>query len=297
MKISSNHKNQLLSYFTGIYDIKEVKDYIELLRGFIEIVEDNLTFIIYYTCDDMTDIPLAFIKELIRTRYKGLIKDKKMNIHLILSPAKKRLEDGNLSAKNVNSGFTFVKRNDIYIFRKEEFPKVIIHELIHHEKHIHQDYFKKDNEFRLKRVFNIHENATMILNEAIIELWATLMQLIFVSKKYKIDLMKLFRIELHYSLFKTYQIYMKQSQMSDRRWQDNSNIFCYIIFKTIFMYYLPELMKIYKYPILYDDTILTDFIINHKELPKIRDNPSYHIQGRLVVRDELSLCFMLLSDL
>lgn len=297
MKLDIDKKNLLISYFRGEYNIKEVIDYIHSLKGFIELVEDNLKFIIYYSRDSMTDVPLRFIREIIRKRYKGLIKDKEINIHLILSPIKKRFEDGDLGVKHVNSGFTFVNRNDIYIFRREEFPKVILHELIHHEKHIHQDYFKKGNEMMLKRTFNIDENVIMLLNEAVVELWATLMHLIFVSREYKIDLMELFRIELSYSLFKTYQIYKRQSQMNHGRWCDNSNIYCYIIFKTIFMYNLRDLMKIYRYPMKYDDTLLTEFIIKYRRLPEYRKNPNYRFHGKLVERDESSLCFMLFSDL
>ena len=85
--------------------------------------------------------------------------------------------------------------------------------------------------------------------------------------------------------------------MNLKKWNDDSNIYCYIIFKTIFMYNLKELMKIYKYPIKYDDTLLTEFIIRHKKLPMIFKNPNYRIQGKLVERDNLSLCFMLFSDL
>ena len=50
-----------------------------------------------------------------------------------------------MTSENINSGFTYVNRNDIYIFRKEEFPKVILHELIHHDLNIHQDNFNDDN--------------------------------------------------------------------------------------------------------------------------------------------------------
>ncbi len=297
MKLAIDKKNLLISYFRGEYHIKEIIDYIHSLTGFIELVENNLKLIVYYVREDMTDVPLKFIRELMRRRYKGLIKDKVINIHLILSPIKKRFEEGDLGVRNVNSGFTFVKSNDIYIFRKEEFPKVIIHELIHHEKNIHQDYFSKRNELILKKTFNINENAIMLLNEAVVELWATLIHLIFVSKEYKIDLMELFRTELSYSLFKTYQIYRRQSRLKNGRWCDNSNIFCYIIFKTIFMYNLRDLMKIYRYPNKYDDTLLTNFIIKYRRLREYHKNPIYKIQGTLVERDELSLCFMLFSDL
>ena len=139
MKLTIDDKNLLKSYFRNDYHIHEVLNYIDSLIGFIEIKDKNLRFIIYYTRDDMSDIPLSFIRELIRDRYRGLITHKELILHLILSPALKRFEDGDLTGKNVNSGFTFVNRNDIYIFRKEEFPKVILHELIHHESHIHQD--------------------------------------------------------------------------------------------------------------------------------------------------------------
>ena len=59
--------------------------------------------------------------------------DKSINIYLLLTPLKKNFDiDTEIGPKNINSGYTDFKRNEIFIWREEEFEKVIFHELIHY---------------------------------------------------------------------------------------------------------------------------------------------------------------------
>jgi hypothetical protein len=281
-------KKELKKHFIGKYDIPEVSSYIDNINLFKIIKYKNLKIKLYYNTNDNLDI--EFIKRVIK-RGSLILKRKLMTIHLIPSPAKKILkEDGIMTSENINSGFTYINRNDIYIFRKEEFPKVIIHELIHHDLNIHQDIFKEENNKLLKKHFNIAESTKLILNETIIELWATILQLAFVSIDYKIEFRKLYKMELIYSLYKCHQIFKIQD---GKEWIDECNIYCYIIFKTILLNYLNEFIKIYMYPNKYDDTLLTKFIIKYSKIPDIKKNPEF---SKKINRPNNSLCFMLFSD-
>lgn len=279
---------ELKSHFTGKFNIPEVISYINTINSFKIIKYENIIIKIYYNSNDKLDFYL--INKVIK-RGAFLLKDKIMTIHLIPSPAKKILrDDGIMTPENVNSGFTYYNKNDIYIFRKEEFPKVILHELIHHDLKIHQDEFKKENEKKIKTHFNIADNTLLILNEAIIELWATIYQLAFVSIDYNVEFRKLYNMEIIYSLYKCHQIF--KIQKGDK-WKDICNIYSYIIFKTILMINLNEFIKIYMYPIKYDDTILTNFLIKHSKIPNIKRNPEFTSN---IKRPDNSLCFMLFSD-
>lgn len=280
-------KEDLLKHFGDNYKIPEVISYINNINSFKIIKYKNLTFKIYYIIDD--DLDFNLIKKVMK---RGVfILKKQMTIHLIPSPAKKILkEDGIMTSENINSGFTYTNRNDIYIFRKEEFPKVVIHELIHHDLNIHRDEFNEKNKRLLKEHFNICDETTLILNEAIIELWATIFQLAFVSIDYHYEFRKIFKMEVIYSLYKCHQIL--KIQKGDK-WKDRCNIYSYIIFKTILLVNLNEYIKIYMYPKKYDETLLTEFLIKHSKLPQIQKNPEYSSK---IKRPDNSLCFMLFSD-
>jgi len=297
MNINFNKiKENLKTNFKGNYEIPEVILYIDEINSIKIIKYYNLILKIYYKKEENLDF--NFIKRILK-RGRFIIKNKKIIINLIPSGAKKILDEENvMTGKNINSGFTYIYRNEIFIFRKEEFPKVIIHELIHHNLNIHNDIFKDNNKKRLKEHFKISDDTILILNEAIIEMWASIFQLAFISMDYNLNFKKLYHMELTYSLFKCFQIFKIQN---NNIWYDKCNIFSYIIFKTILLINLNKLIKIYMYPNKYDDTIITNFILKYSKIPEIKNNPEFIIKinnkENKIKREEKSLCFMLFSDL
>jgi len=291
-------KNNLKKKFSGSFYISGINNYIDEIDSIYKDNYKTVSITVYYR-KKKDDLNKSLIKKVLKRGFKTLIKTKSINIYLLLTPLKKTFEtdDTYLTPKNVNSGFTITNSNDIYIFRKEEFPKVILHEIIHHNNLINSNVFKKENYIKLCNFFNISYNSLLILNEAVIEFWAFLQQIMFVSKEYNIDYKTLFKIELYYSLFKCAQIFKLQETMKNNLWYDKCNIFSYIVFKTIFLYNLKEFIKIYTYP--YDDTKLTDFLIKFaKKVPINKKNPKMQINKNIkFYRPSNSLCFMLSSDL
>lgn len=190
--------------------------------------------------------------------------DKTFNIYLLLTPLKKLFNSNiyqPLDTSNINSGFTYINSNSIYLIRTEELPKVLLHELIHHNKLIHNQ-FKKNNIDKLKECFKIDKRINLDPNEAIIEFWAFLIHLYYISIEYNKDYYELYKNELNYSLIKSKQILNIQKKLANNIWFDkNCNIFPYIIFKTIFLFYLDEFNKIYTFP--YNDDVITEFLISH----------------------------------
>lgn len=294
------NKEELKANFRGNYKINEVINYIDEVNAKFEYNYGNIDCIVYYR-KNKDKIDFDDIKEKIERGNKIANKSKKIKIHLLLTNAKKKFEKNKiLTPRNTNSGFTYTNGNNIFIFRKEEFGKVIIHELIHHDKLIHNDEFTNENKKKLINHFGITEDTILILNECIIEFWATLIHLAFVSCKYNIDYLKLYENELNYSLYKSYQILKLKQKNKDKLWCDKCNIYSYIIFKTILLKNINEFIKIYSYP--YDNIKITNFIIEKsgflneliKNPPK---NPMIKIKSHKIQRPSNSLCFMLLSDL
>jgi hypothetical protein len=270
--------------------------YLNKLNKIFTIQFHNINvYVLYENTTDEFDI--NYIKKVLIRAYK-ITKhiNKTFNIYLMLSPLKKEFNSTILETYNCNGGLTIIYKSptipnvDIYIIRKEEFGKVIIHEIIHHITLIHST-FKQSNINKLKKFFKISPLADIDPNETIVEFCATLFHLYQISLETNIDFYKLYKDELKYSLYKTKQLLELQKEMKDGIWYEESHIYCYIIFKTIIMYNLCEFQKIYTFP--YNDDIITDFIINHSNFLsslKLIKNPTK-------MRLPKSLCFMVHSDL
>lgn len=276
--------NKLKHEIANFFKNKFINSYLDTVNKRKIINYKNINIIVIYKNDGDCDLKHIYIvlKRLYNiTQYI----EKTFNIILLLSPLSKKIKNNILSYINVNSGFTYLNKNDIYIVRKEEYPKVLLHELLHHNKYIHSS-FKEYNINRLKKHFNIIANNTFDPNETIVEFWATIIHLKHISEDYNLDFYKLYLDELKYSLYKCYQLYNLPNNLLNT---SNTNIYCYIIFKTILLYNLVELQKIYTFP--YKDDVITDFLISHSQLPlTITKNPSKN-------RPDDSLCFMSYSDL
>jgi hypothetical protein len=293
-------KSRVNDYFK--YD--ELKYYLDTLNDIktITFKNININILIDKNKDVNKDIDLNYINIIIKRAYK-ITKhiNKTFNIHLMLSPLKKTFNSTSLKAENCNSGLTYLNRSvdvpsvDIYIVRKEEFGKVIIHEIIHHITLIHSN-FKKSNIDKLKQFFNISPLANIDPNETIVEFCATIYHLYQISLETNADFYNLFKDELKYSLYKTQQLLNLQKKMPNGIWYEESHIFCYIIFKTIIMYNFCEFQKIYTFP--YNDDVITDFLINHSGfLSSLQKNILNILKKKLKKnRPSNSLCFMVHSD-
>ena len=204
-----------------------VNDYFncEKLRVYLDTLNTEKTFkyhninIFYYGKSD-DNLDLNYIQKILKRAYiitKHI--NKTFNIHLILSPLKKEFNGLILSAKNCNSGLTYIYSNkdipnvNIFIIRKEEFGKVIIHEIIHHITLIHSS-FKISNINKLKKHFKISLSSNIDPNETIVEFCATIFHLYQISLETNTDFYKLFKDELNYSLYKTKQLLDLQKKIA-----------------------------------------------------------------------------------
>jgi hypothetical protein len=177
-----------------------------------------------------------------------------------MNPQKRYLpskKDDLIDVKNINGGFTFINKNNIYIIRKEDYNKVIIHELLHHNILIHKTDWLDKNITRLKEHFNIDNNMLLIPNEAIIETYACVLNTIFYSIETETSLKKNLKKDQEHSIYLAKKILDKQG---DNKWNEKTHSYCYIIFKTILYVYFNKFLKIYKYN---NDIEITDFLIKY----------------------------------
>ena len=191
------------------------------------------------------------------------------NFYIIMNPLKRCLpskKNDLIDVKNINGGFTYINRNDIYIIRKEDYNKVIIHELLHHNILIHKQDWLESNIKRLQEHFNIHKSMLLIPNEAIIETYACVLNTIFYSIETGTSLKNNFKKDQEHSIQLAKKILEKQG---GQEWNEKTHSYCYIVFKTILYVYFNNFLKIYKYN---NDTAITDFLIkySHRIYKRIR---------------------------
>lgn len=212
--------------------------------------------------------------------------NKPFHFHIMLNEEIKQLQLDSqneiITSKNINGGITNILYNDIFIIRKEEFPKTIIHELLHHSI-IHNSFSRDDIEM-LKSNFNISEKMHLECNEAIIELYATILYNMILSCETGIEWRKLLNIEKKYSIKQANKILEKQRKRGGI-WYEETNSYCYIVFKTILLLNYDKFINTIAIP--YNSKNVTQFLIDHREIPKIT---------KKILKEDNSLRMMILSN-
>ena len=168
-----------------------------------------------------------------------------------------------LGAKNINSGLTYpcLKMGEIYIYRKQEFFKVFIHEALHSynvDKLLHNNYNSNSYYQTLIGTFNININSNSYknigLNEAVTEFWTFIIH-IFINSYYNslnfnklIELFeKAYKYESIHSSFQVAKILhvckLNYAQFlttfkndGSASYSETSHVLSYIFFKTLLIY-------------------------------------------------------------
>jgi len=187
-----------------------------------------------------------------------------INYYILLNPLKRKLPNKKsdiVSAKNINGGFTYINSNNIYIIRKEDYEKVIIHELLHHNNIIHHEDWKEKNIKILKKLCNIANDQVFIPNEAIIETFAIILNVIFTSIENNLSFKKLLKEDKKHNIIIVKKIIDKQD---NKLWRENTHCYCYIVLRAVFYIYFKDFIKNY---VGKNDDYITIFIC--KYFPKI----------------------------
>ena len=247
----------------------------------------KLNFYYYNVCPILLSKILMSVKRAVAVKQYFNI-NKSLEINVVLSPYKRYIPVKKcITPDHINGGYTTTSEGKIFVIRSEEYSKVIVHEIIHHVTNINKHNFPMDNTNELKGVFNISEETTLIPNEAIVELWATLLNCAFLSFEFHIPFQKLLDLEIQYSIMQSNKILKKQGS---KVWEERTNAYCYIIFKTILLYNLKKFTEGYTFP--YDTNYITKFLIDHKKIPSV----AKYAKMFSVIRGAKSLRMMMLSD-
>jgi len=147
-----------------------------------------------------------------------------------------------ITPNNMNGGYTYPSNRRVFIYRLEEAPKVLIHETLHHSKYDSQHWPIKGI-MELYKHFNIDldgcpsECTTSLLpNEAVVEFWAELYHLMFLSYEYKIPFKVLVEKEREFAIYQASKLLKHQRTLKNGVWRESSHAFSYIILRSILLF-------------------------------------------------------------
>jgi hypothetical protein len=178
---------------------------------------------------------------------------KEVTVYLYLTDLKKVLpkKDGiTLDPENANTAFTTScqPKTEIILYRREEWFKVFIHESFHN---LGLDFAGENVKETLFRIFPI--KSEFKLYETYTEMWAELMNIIFITVEENTSepilkkLEKYIQMERKFSLFQSAKIlnhfgitykdlFEKTADEMRKKYKEDTEIFCYFILKTLLMY-------------------------------------------------------------
>jgi len=210
---------------------------------------------------------IKVIKRLyILTQIYAITKD----IHYIFLPidnARKFPESGKLVTPiNINGAYTYPRHNEVFIYRLEDYAKVMIHELLHHTIIESQTVWTPAQINNLKHAFNISKSSEFLPNEALVEVWATIYQLTFLSVEYNVPFSWFYERECDWARSQTSRLLYHQKTLNKEAiWTEKTNAFTYIVLKTIFLLNLGKFLEIH---LPYNTPELYNFILEHKNIEK-----------------------------
>jgi len=135
---------------------------------------------------------------------------------------------------NINGGFTRRSGSMVYIYRREEFPKVMLHEALHHTR-CHVTAPLDVATAWIRRAFNIDPRTTLLLNEGIIEGAATLFHVILGST----DIVKRVEDERQWAFAQARRLLDYQRRFF-HSWQEDTNAFSYLVVRALCFVHLDK---------------------------------------------------------
>jgi hypothetical protein len=194
-----------------------------------------------------------------------------LDIYIYLTPFKKELPENKsevIGPVNANTGYTYrcEKKNEIVIYREEEWFKVLIHETMHT---FGNDFDTEDGDDNttatmtyMKKIFSLPEGVDIRLSETYSEIWARIMNVAFQTyfknppslesrnaKQFKKNFDFYLHLESIFSLYQcikildfmgvNYQHLVNDSEHSKKMmrsfYRENTHVFAYYVLTSILL--------------------------------------------------------------
>lgn len=175
----------------------------------------------------------------------------KHDLKIVLLPihqARKKPGEGEpVSPKHINGAYTYISDGTIYVYRLEEWPKVILHEVLHNVPQLQGIEWSAGHMQRLYGAFGIDRagcpgacQTILEPTEAVIEAWAIFLHTAFLAIERGKDFGGLLQQELDWNYQQIRWILQKQGTGA---WQERTHAFSYIVLRGILLHNLEEFLK------------------------------------------------------
>jgi len=191
-----------------------------------------------------------------------------LDIYIYLTPFKKRLPENKsevIGPVNANTGYTYrcEKKNEIVIYRQEEWFKVLLHETIHA---FGNDFDKEEDDNSitvLRKIFSLPQEINIRMSETYSEIWARIMNVAFqtyfknppslesrTAKQFKKNFEMYLNLESVFSLYQcikildfmgvNYKVLIDKSEHSRKMmrsfYRENTHVFAYYVLTSILLH-------------------------------------------------------------
>jgi hypothetical protein len=194
-----------------------------------------------------------------------------LDIYIYLTPFKKRLPENKsevIGPMNANTGYTYrcEKKNEVVIYRQEEWFKVLLHETMHA---VGNDFDKEEkvegynSTMDLRKIFSLPQDINIQMSETYSEIWARIMNVAFqtyfknppslesrTSKQFKKNFEMYLNLESVFSLYQcikildfmgvNYQVLIDESENSKKMmrsfYRENTHVFAYYVLTSILLH-------------------------------------------------------------
>ena len=242
---SESTREQLMVEMTGSnFKVQEAVSFIRETKWQTSVICESVTIHVLHRARDINaDVPVSQVQRVawrVACMFRVLGMQGPMVYWFIPSLATKVFPEISrcVDKSHVNSAYTYTDGHEVYIYRREEFPKVMLHEALHHSQF---DTGSRWEQPLLKRVFqkfSISPETKLRPNEAIVETWAELFHLAFISHEYNLDFKKLYAMELQWSLQQARRIVSRQGGGGGGigPWKEKTHAYSYYVIRSFFMF-------------------------------------------------------------
>jgi len=192
-----------------------------------------------------------------------------LTIYVYLTPFKKQLPENkseSIGPVHANTGYTYrcEKKNEIVIYREEEWFKVLLHETMHAFGNDFHDEENENNESgnSIKKMFSLPPGISIRMSETYSEIWARIMNVVFQTYfknppslqsrsvlKFKKNVEFYLHLESIFSLYQcikildfmgvNYQLLIGDSEHSKKMirsfYRENTNVFAYYVLTSVLL--------------------------------------------------------------
>ena len=270
--IPVSNRNELVmnSLFNLTQNIQDIREYIlanttHILRFEFSLpyLDKHRTFVVHFSVFNKDDIPkyhkymTTIVTFLVFLSMHGELKcSTRMNLYMNLTPFKKHIPSSSmtqLTETNVNSAITYVckREGEIFIYREEEWIKVLIHECFHSFGLDFSGFMTDKMNDKLHKMFNT-SLTEFDAQESYCEFWATYLNVIYIVLQMNIKsenvlpmIEYLMLMEAHHSLFQMNKVLehyhtnyklITKPQLESSFILQSTPVFSYYVLKSILMY-------------------------------------------------------------